>query len=255
MRFQHLKRWRITAEDVAFNPRTVRSSLLTFKSDMAGDCQAPVYREYHGAEAMKARLDGTGAKSRGPQSVIEFDVRCRKCANCLKARAHHWRLRASAEISQAARTWFGTLTFRPEEVYRHKCAAHLRLAARGIAWAEMSSDDQFAALAHEMGKEFTLFMKRLRKAGASVRYCLVAEAHKSGVPHFHVLIHERAEEEPVRHKVLVDQWRAGFCKFNLCNDRRPASYVTKYLTKSARARIRASAHYGSAVVVLRHSEA
>jgi hypothetical protein len=153
-------------------------------------------------------------------------------------------MKCRTEIAAAPRTWFGTLTFRPEQVYRAKCAANLRLAAQGTQWDELKEAEAFRRMADELGKEVTLFIKRVRKRAASLRYCLVAEAHKSGVPHFHMLAHEVHELSPVRHKLLVDCWTAGFSNWKLA-DERSAHYVTKYLTKSMRARIRASIGYGN----------
>jgi hypothetical protein len=179
--------------------------------------------------------------------TIEYDIRCRKCPNCLGARAAHWRLRAQQEIRFAPRTWFLTLTLRPEEQYRLKCAVHLRLIARSTSWEATSEDERFRLMADEGGKEITRYLKRLRKRGALIRYCLVVEAHKSGLPHFHMLLHEVSETDPVRHKLLEDQWRVGFMQAKLVSsETRAAHYVTKYLNKSARARMRASAAYGSA---------
>ncbi len=126
-----------------------------------------------------------------------------------------------------------------------KCAVNLRLLQRFSTWEATSEDEKFRLLATEAGKEITRYLKRLRKAGARVRYCLVAEAHKSGLPHFHMLLHEVSEDHPVRHRLLVDKWGAGFVNAKLVpSESRVAFYVTKYLTKSARARIRASAEYG-----------
>ncbi len=245
MRFQHLKRWQLTAQE-AMIAGAPRASFLTHQWDVSGNCESPVHREYYGAEPLGLSPDGTRLKGRGPQMTIEFQARCRGCLNCLKARAAHWRYKCLAEFSSAPRTWFGTLTFRPEEVYRAKCAANLRLIGTSTQWDELEEAEAFRFMAHEMGKEVTRYLKRLRKRGANLRYCLVAEAHKSGVPHFHMLVHEGSDLTPVRHKTLVDCWTAGFCVWKLADDRSPY-YVTKYLTKSMRARIRASLDYGTAI--------
>lgn len=76
-----------------------------------------------------------------------------------------------------------------------------------------------------------------------MRYCLVAEAHKSGLPHFHVVIHHRVV--PVRHKTLKEAWRLGFSDFKLVEENQAvARYVSKYLAKALGSRVRASARYG-----------
>jgi hypothetical protein len=152
----------------------------------------------------------------------------------------------------APRTWFGTLTFAPELQYRAKCAVSLRLADRASSWDELDDDTAFGLVAQELGKDITRFIKRLRKAGAVFRYCLVTEAHKSGLPHFHMLVHETADADPVRHKILAEKWQAGFSSWKLAEGPAAAHYVTKYLTKSLRARIRASEGYGTSSPDLDH---
>ena len=47
-------------------------------------------------------------------------------------------------------------------------------------------------------------------------------------------------------RILEDAWKLGFTSFKLVEPASStASYVTKYLTKSALARVRASVHYGT----------
>src|SRR5205814_1472707 len=82
-------------------------------------------------------------------------------------------------------------------------------------------------------------------SAARFRYLLIAEAHKSGVPHFHMLLHEPDVANTVRHATLRDQWRYGFTNFKLVSDPRAAGYIAKYLAKDALARVRASKDYGS----------
>jgi hypothetical protein len=61
-----------------------------------------------------------------------------------------------------------------------------------------------------------------------------------------MLLHEVSEQNPVRHKLLAEKWGSGFMHAELVEDESKAAYyVTKYLTKSARAKIRASEGYGS----------
>ncbi len=177
--------------------------------------------------------------------TMEFEVRCRECDNCLAARSAHWRYRARAEIGAAPRTWFGTLTFKPERHYAALCAVHLRLTRRGVELRQVTENELFRLLAVELGKELTTYLKRLRKAGAVIRYLMVTEAHKTGKPHFHMLVHEQSEDLPVRHRLLKDKWAAGFSDWKLVEGPAAASYVTKYLSKSMKARVRASEMYGS----------
>lgn len=177
--------------------------------------------------------------------TAEMEVRCRKCDNCLRTRAALWRGRAKTEIDAAPRTWFGTLTLAPEHHSRTVMLADRILRRGGERFEDLSSSEQFKWRHEMISKEITLWLKRVRKeSGARLRYCLVAEAHKSGLPHYHMLVHEQAGSPPVRHKVLASQWRLGWNQFKL-SDSGAAFYVTKYLTKSSMARVRASRRYGS----------
>lgn len=131
--------------------------------------------------------------------------------------------------------------------------ARARLEALGIVYEMASEMEQFQYRHWAICPELTKYLKRVRKeSGVKLRYLLVAEAHKSGAPHYHLLIHE-AGLAPVRHAVLSRQWKLGFSKYNLVKDNRAAFYVTKYLAKSALARVRASQGYGQAVCDLHPS--
>lgn len=197
---------------------------------------------------VKVHQRGPAIYDRGPSHVLEMDVRCRQCVECLKARARHWKLRAQAEIKATeGRTWFGSITLRPEAHFMAMSRARLRLAAQGIDFDRLDAKEQFSERVREIGPEITLWLKRVRKeSGAMLRYLLVVEAHKSGMPHFHVLIHEVRPEGPVRERTLREQWTLGFTKFNLVAQgvNTVSNYVTKYLTKSAISRVRASKGYG-----------
>jgi hypothetical protein len=126
-----------------------------------------------------------------------------------------------------------------------KFAAQLGLTERGHVLDEVSDSELFKAIVQEASPDITNWLKRIRKnSGATLRYLLVCEAHKSGLPHWHVLIHEY-QGKVVKAK-LEAAWRNGFSHFRLVptTDIRTAWYVTKYLSKSALARVRASQHYG-----------
>jgi len=60
----------------------------------------------------------------------------------------------------------------------------------------------------------------------------------------HVLVHEALGK--VTKRELEASWRSGFSHWRLVpvGDTRAAAYVTKYLTKSALTRVRASQRYG-----------
>lgn len=182
-----------------------------------------------------------------------------------------WVARAMHEIRSAPRTWFATLTFRPEQHYRMQSAALLRAAERSIDVREIQPDELERLMWREHQREVTLWLKRVRKGlsassplgevrpeeaplargsygqrtgRSSLRYLLVQETHKSGLPHYHLLLHE-SSDIPVKHALLTDAWTAGFSKFKLVgDDQRAAFYVVKYLTKANAARVRASLGYG-----------
>lgn len=95
---------------------------------------------------------------------VVLQARCRKCAECLAHRRRLWTARGVAEISAARRTWFGTLTVRPEDrfVLRMKADARTR-ARRREPLSNLSAADQFAAVATELQREATKWLKRVRQ--------------------------------------------------------------------------------------------
>lgn len=207
----------------------------------AGNCQRPVYREM----TYRRSLDVAGEiPDTTFRTTLEMEVRCRRCDPCLRARAAKWRHRAIVEIDAATRTWFGTLTLRPEEHYRCVLLADRVLRRGGERFEDLSADDQFRRRHEVVSAEITKWLKRVRKeSGAPLRYCLVAEAHKNGLPHYHLLVHESAMDRPVTVRCLQNQWKLGFSAFKLA-DKQAAFYVTKYLMKAAMNRVRASTRYG-----------
>lgn len=217
-------------------------------------CHKPYYAEIGSAKPeiwreMKAfaRLNYDGTRKPGPmyefKRVPQWKVQipdgqaryiiiatpCRKCEMCLRNRQRLWAARARTEIKLATRTWFGTLTINPHWRFILSCRSGSR---------------DFHQSYREVGKEVTKFFKRLRKAGHVFRYVVVMEAHKNGYPHVHLFIHEVSTAIPKRE--MQSQWHLGYSSFKLVdgNDRKAASYVTKYLSKDARHRIRGSIKYG-----------
>ena len=165
-----------------------------------------------------------------------------------------WAARAILETRRAYRTWFGTLTVSPQVHYVHLARARQRLGAQGIDYDCLSHGEQFAELQTHSGREVTLMLKRIRKATkAPFVYLCVAEAHKSGLPHYHVLIHERDDTQPIRKATLDAEWRIGFSQWRLVRDAKTATYLCKYLGKSSSVRVRASLDYGREYELV-HSE-
>lgn len=255
----------------------------TLRWNVGGDCEAPVTRELHsrpspaqdfwmhpkvrkhlrdhgiqnhdGAQLVGAIM-GVGLSSRTitvsrdmpTPFVLTMEVRCRKCSRCLRRRRRMWAQRATLETRASVRTWFGTLTLRPEEHTKVLYAARQRMTRQGIDYERLQPGEQFSLMHFEISKMLTKYLKRVRKnaGGAPLRFLMVAEAHESGLPHYHMLIHEKDPLRPVRKTVLDDAYHAGFCKWRLVPalDPRAASYACKYLAKDNRARVRASLSYG-----------
>lgn len=178
---------------------------------------------------------------------LSLTVRCRRCERCLDQRRRLWTWRAVEECEHANRSWFGTLTLRPDAHDYFRRVAQRDGDVRQHAWEELSDDEKFLARHRAIGGELTRWLKRVRKnSGAVFRYLLVAEAHVSGLPHYHFLLHE-VSDKSVKYDVMKSAWRAGFVKINLISDKRSASYVCKYLGKSLLARVRASQAYGASL--------
>lgn len=181
-----------------------------------------------------------------PLTVL-MHMPCRHCQNCLRRRARHWRERAMQETAAATRTWFGTLTLSAEAHSHVTMICHANARLGGNVFESLSSSEQFLERHKVISGELTRWLKRVRKESqATLRYILVAEAHKSGLPHYHCLVHEKYTV-PVGERTLRRQWTLGFSKWNLVKgeDQREAAYVTKYLSKAALARVRASVRYGT----------
>lgn len=258
----------------ALRKGAVRHSLGTFSWDVSADCERPVVLELEGRENPG---DRTTVRKPGGRRIVHhanvwvdlgercevhalppnyplgliLEVPCRRCRACLSRRAAHWRLRAEAEINAAPRTWFGTLTLSPEARARAIMEAEATLSRGGSRYGDLSPREQFAEQHRVISKEITRWLKRIRKESeATLRYCLVAEAHKSGDPHYHCLIHEVFSTECVGERTLRGQWLLGFSKWNLVRDKRASAYVTKYLSKAALARVRASIGYGNTALAI-----
>lgn len=213
--------------------------------DCFGNCTNPYLTTYYGRPEPNAGRDFHYTPGGTHTLYVDIYTRCRKCDNCLQQRAVKWRMAAKAEIGASARTWFGTLTLRPEEQARAMFLARQLLHSRKVAYSELDASEQFKARCRPIMSEVTKWLKRVRKnSGAYLRYLLVVEKHKSGDPHLHLLVHEKRLDQPVTHKCLTSAWRMGFTKFNLVTSDEAAFYVSKYLSKSLCARVRASQRYG-----------
>lgn len=249
---------RIRSYESGARHRTTRDDKVVFghlEANFAGSCQSPSTVQVQSRPELKRERFNVIHKGNAQMSTaMTMEVRCRKCAACLKARAYHWRMRAVSEFRMnPGRTWFGTLTFSPENhmAILNECRVgnirkpdRLPNSMQGIDHDSLPETERFAALVAASGYRVGNMFKRLRKEGHEFRYLLVAEAHASGRPHYHLLVHEKGE--PIPKRQLEAQWaREGFSSWRLVKDDRAASYVCKYLAKSALARVRASLDYGS----------
>lgn len=212
-------------------------------SDFGGDCSSKVDILLVGyPDDLMVEL-GLEKASSLAQHIL---VRCRKCPECLAYRGRVWTARAVAETLGSVRTWFGTLTLAPERALQARMAAD---SAMTHAISDRTAENHFQRMVDFVNPEITRFLKRVRKnSDARLRYLLVAEAHKSGMPHWHILLHEHAGSASKRE--LEAAWRYGFSHWRLVQtqDPRAARYACKYLSKTALARVRASKQYGSILI-------
>ena len=213
---------------------------------------------YSWEKPLRGKVDNSKYISVGPKDgpgllTVQMDVRCRKCATCKKQRSRMWYQRAVNETLSAHRTWFGTITLHPDAHQQALARARVKARKTGVDWDELDPDAQFTRVHAQIGVHLQLWLKRVRKnSGAPLRFFLVCERHKSGLPHYHCLVHETDEMRPVRKDHLRSAWSLGFTKFKLVKEAKQAGYLCKYLSKSALARVRASSRYGQ--TSSRHSE-
>lgn len=227
--------------------------------NLAGNCEAPHYVEKTGRPEIRSKRLHPETIEDAVQIFRDMHlnvgtytlmiwVRCRRCKPCLRHRQLRWMNLAKNELAVASRTWFGTLTLAPGAHALMGYRAGARLKLRGTEFLELSAEEQFGERHRECSIEITRWLKRIRKeSGAKLRYLLVVEEHTkelAGLPHYHMLVHEVGPSQ-VFERTLRKQWKLGFSQFKLVDgDSKTAWYVTKYLTKSVLARVRASQYYG-----------
>lgn len=244
----------------------MRRGLLMFEWNIAGPCQNPHSFTLSGrddrdrlhvprpteADGLLLQFKRQIALSFGNARIataplsINLHVRCRKCPACLRIRRRLWAQRASVEYGSASRTWLGSLTLSPESQYRHLLLALRTMSASAVTVSDLGAGELFSERHRAISPTLTKYIKRVRKVSAApLRYMLVAEAHKSGLPHYHMLVHELDPTRPILKRVLSEQWHEGFSSWKLVKDRKGAEYASKYLSKDSRARVRASLSYGA----------
>ena len=203
----------------------------------ADGCECPVDRVFYSAPP-RLYIDEWPYQYMGHSvRYLTIEVPCRKCGSCLAARAKLWRSRAYYEVRHAqdagVRTWWCTFTLAPE----HRVRAHIRASRR-------YGNEDFSSLTKIIYSDFQLFLKRLRKrCKTRLRYVCVFEAHKDGFPHIHSLIHEVPGFPSMGKRDVQGEWPYGHSCVKLSQPE-IVTYVTKYLAKDMRARVRASIRYG-----------
>lgn len=265
----------------AWEHGAVRKTAYRTDWDLSGDCLNPVGRELVSRPGAPLRTvsyipwdhvipsDGDGPPLRYTEMLsipgelvwdaqvrhwLCLTLRCRKCDNCRMLRSRTWAARAIAEFRLAPRTWFGTCTLSPEWHERFAASARLKAVRRRLGDFEALPLGQQCLMRHEqIGHQWTKVFKRLRKTGAQFRYLLVMEPHESGLPHYHLLVHEIGA--PIRKRTLDHIWPFGeIVQWRLVEDVKRCMYVTKYLSKNGSVRVRASTHYGSRETALASSK-
>lgn len=224
----------------------------------SGDCASP---------CLVNRISRWGPEDPRPDGRGFYEttlkVRCRKCEPCLKWRTRMWVARAADEcksaMAQGLRTWFGTLTFRPDVHDLHEQLAfeewaqdHPAAAPSKCEWDALSPEERWPFLRDQALSEVQRYWKRLRKAGHRFRYFAVFEPHLSGRVHVHWLLHET--ERRILYKHLEGAWGLGHAVVVIVGGRSKRSgpprsaafYVAKYLSKTYQARQLASRRYGRA---------
>lgn len=231
-------------------------SILHYDWPVAGRCQNPIPGVFTGiidGELHERRDFRPGRSQDNPMGQVDTEVRCRKCPECLNQRRILWTERALRETEFSWRTWFGTLTVRPQQRYIYKLRTIAALRDRAVDYDTLTEGEQFKYTCQAIGKDLTLMIKRLRKSqggAGGLRYFFVFERHKDGFPHLHCLLHEQGPDFEVRKLSLHANWPHGFSSWKIVSehgefDRKAVTYVAKYLSKSADARVRASLKYGA----------
>lgn len=247
----------------AIESGATQTAISSFSWDVAGDCENPQHVSHEGRHmrrpcspygVMKSgklyqRANSTYIRrvahdlSNAPM-WLDMTVRCRKCEPCLAHRRRLWQARIITEIMASQRTWFGTLTLRPEEHYLSECRSPGDLSV-------LSEQQKTLALHKANGDLLTRYIKRVRASSkGQLRLCLVMEPHKSGLPHYHALVHEPNHGEVLK-STLQRHWPHGHSSWKLVSDQKRGSwYVAKYLSKTVGARVRASKNYGDIITAL-----
>ena len=230
--------------------RPVAGMASCWEYDLSNACEDPKSRTLHAR-----RCSGPGVQTRwrvnpGSLTLHLSGIPCRKCKVCAAYRAYKWRERIRNELAYWPRTWFLTLTVRPDVHYMlHQSHLADKIADGWLDSDFRSQDAEYKLRCEALGKELTKYIKRVRKphageAAIDPRYFAVFEKHKSGLPHLHLLVHEAGG--PVTWDRLMSRWALGHGTAKLVSDSAGAArYISKYVLKGdTSTRTRASLLYG-----------
>ncbi len=227
-------------------------------ADYSGRCERPIVidrigvghellsRPIHGAEAAPV-----GFEREKPFTLSNL-VRCRRCEACLKERRWMWTERAAKEWREATRTWLCTFTLRPSEHYKLGVQTRQRLEAQGEDIDKMDARRRLEEMMVEYRDVMRRYVNRLRKGlvqrgwpQVQFRYLWVPEPHKSGLIHFHMLLHEVADDMRIPKRRIEDMWGLGHAGAKEVHSEAEAKYACKYLGKHHfEGRLAVSKHYG-----------
>lgn len=259
-----------------WDPTTVFPQDGGWTLDLAGKCERPVIIELVGhPDWHELRKDPDAHRL-----YADAAVRCRRCAWCLRQRASLWAQRAKLELQRAPRTWFVTLTLSPEN--HHRLFTKALLAGRSADTAELEFQARAWAIGLEITKYIKRLRKSGGSNPGPVRfrYAMVAEKHSGkrkkrvlaqsveGFPHYHFFLHETFCQPMRMRKVLredgsilhdkngrpywtgaiAEQWPFGHVVCKEVDVSTPGAagwYLSKYLSKDASCRVRASRGYGA----------
>lgn len=157
-----------------------------------------------------------------------------------------WMARSAQEFEWSSRTWMITFTLTAPEQLKLEYQADIERHGKcSVPLLSLPAHERFYVLAQQGAGLLTKYFKRLREnTGENFRYLLVAERHKSGLPHWHALLHEYGN--PILKRTIQENWKLGFTTCKLVSDARGCAYVSKYLGKDNGGRVRASVGYGTA---------
>lgn len=155
------------------------------------------------------------------QSDRLVPVPCGKCPECLKRRTASWGMRLEKECLRWQKLYFLTLTYDND---------HLPITPNGFMTLHRPSPiiSEDGTVVSRPASHVTLFLKRVRKASAALRYYMCGEYGTHGKrPHYHVIMFC---SEATTQDVILRSWEHGDVHFGDVN---PASirYVVQYLDK------------------------